>query len=159
MKPTKVTLTFDNGLAPIDLPILSGNLGPDVIDIRSLAKHGIFTYDPGFLSTASCHSEITYIDGEEGLLYYRGYPIEQLAEHCDFLEVSYLLIYGELPNAAQKQQFTEKIMQHTMLHDQLNNIFRGFRRDAHPMAVMVGIVGSMSAFYHEALDIRDPKNR
>ena len=159
MKPTKVTLTFDNGLAPIDLPILSGNLGPDVIDIRSLAKHGIFTYDPGFLSTASCHSEITYIDGEEGLLYYRGYPIEQLAEHCDFLEVSYLLMYGELPNAAQKQQFTENIMQHTMLHDQLNNIFRGFRRDAHPMAVMVGIVGSMSAFYHEALDIRDPKNR
>ncbi|MEY3747751.1 MAG: hypothetical protein RL194_1210 [Pseudomonadota bacterium] len=159
MKPTKVTLTFDNGLAPIDLPILSGNLGPDVIDIRSLAKHGIFTYDPGFLSTASCHSEITYIDGEEGLLYYRGYPIEQLAEHCDFLEVSYLLMYGELPNAAEKQQFTEKIMQHTMLHDQLNNIFRGFRRDAHPMAVMVGIVGSMSAFYHEALDIRDPKNR
>lgn len=159
MKPTKVTLTFDNGLPPIDLPILSGNLGPDVVDIRSLAKHGIFTYDPGFLSTASCHSEITYIDGEEGLLYYRGYPIEQLAEHCDFLEVSYLLMYGELPNAAEKQQFTEKIMQHTMLHDQLNNIFRGFRRDAHPMAVMVGIVGSMSAFYHEALDIRDPKNR
>lgn len=159
MKPTKVTLTFDNGLPPIDLPILSGNLGPDVVDIRSLGKHGIFTYDPGFLSTASCHSEITYIDGEEGLLYYRGYPIEQLAEHCDFLEVSYLLMYGELPNAAEKQQFTEKIMQHTMLHDQLNNIFRGFRRDAHPMAVMVGIVGSMSAFYHEALDIRDPKNR
>lgn len=159
MKPTKVTLTFDNGLPPIDLPILSGNLGSDVIDIRNLGKHGIFTYDPGFLSTASCHSEITYIDGEEGLLYYRGYPIEQLAEHCDFLEVSYLLMYGELPNAAQKQQFTENIMQHTMLHDQLNNIFRGFRRDAHPMAVMVGIVGSMSAFYHEALDIRDPKNR
>jgi citrate synthase len=159
MKPTKVTLTFDNGLPPIDLPMLSGNLGPDVIDIRNLGKHGVFTYDPGFLSTASCHSEITYIDGEEGLLYYRGYPIEQLAEHCDFLEVSYLLMYGELPNAEEKQQFTEKIMQHTMLHDQLNNIFRGFRRDAHPMAVMVGIVGSMSAFYHEALDIRDPKNR
>jgi len=108
MKPTKVTLTFDNGLPPIDLPILSGNLGSDVIDIRNLGKHGIFTYDPGFLSTASCHSEITYIDGEEGLLYYRGYPIEQLAEHCDFLEVSYLLMYGELPNAAEKQQFTEK---------------------------------------------------
>jgi citrate synthase len=159
MKPTKVTLTFDNGLPPIDLPMLSGNLGPDVIDIRNLGKHGVFTYDPGFLSTASCHSEITYIDGEEGLLYYRGYPIEQLAEHCDFLEVSYLLMYGELPNAEEKKQFTEKIMQHTMLHDQLNNIFRGFRRDAHPMAVMVGIVGSMSAFYHEALDIRDPKNR
>jgi citrate synthase len=159
MKPTKVTLTFDNDLPPIDLPMLSGNLGPDVIDIRNLGKHGVFTYDPGFLSTASCHSEITYIDGDEGLLYYRGYPIEELAEHCDFLEVAYLLMYGELPNVEEKIQFTAKIMQHTMLHDQLNNIFRGFRRDAHPMAVMVGIVGSMSAFYHEALDIRDPKNR
>lgn len=139
--------------------MLTGNLGPDVIDIRDLGKHGVFTYDPGFLSTASCHSEITYIDGEEGLLYYRGYPIEQLADHCDFLEVSYLLMYGELPNAEEKKQFTDKIMQHTMVHDQLTNIFRGFRRDAHPMAVMVGIVGSMSAFYHDSLDIHDAKNR
>lgn len=159
MKPTKVTLTFDNGSPPIELPMLTGNLGPDVIDIRDLGKHGVFTYDPGFLSTASCHSEITYIDGEEGLLYYRGYPIEQLADHCDFLEVSYLLMYGELPNAEEKKQFTDKIMQHTMVHDQLTNIFRGFRRDAHPMAVMVGIVGSMSAFYHDSLDIHDAKNR
>ncbi len=158
-KPTKATLTLDDGSAPIELPILSGNLGADVIDIRNLGKHGIFTYDPGFLSTASCSSDITFIDGEAGLLYYRGYPIEQLAQNCDFLEVSYLLMYGELPNAEEKMQFTTKIMQHTMLHDQLTNVFRGFRRDAHPMAVMVGVVGSMSAFYHDALDVRDQKSR
>ncbi|HZV98824.1 MAG TPA: citrate/2-methylcitrate synthase, partial [Methylophilaceae bacterium] len=155
MKPTKVTLTFDNGTTPIDLPVLSGKLGSDVIDIRNLGKHGYFTYDPGFLSTASCSSGITFINGDEGLLYYRGYPIEQLAQHCDFMEVSYLLINGELPNPEQKKQFTETIISHTMLHDQLTNIFRGFRRDAHPMAVMVGVVGSMSAFYHDSLDIRD----
>jgi len=158
-KPTKVTLTFDNGSPPIELPMLSGNLGPDVIDIRSLGKHGVFTYDPGFLSTASCNSEITYIDGEEGLLYYRGYPIEQLAQNCDFLEVSYLLMYGELPKAEQRKEFTDTIQQHTMLHDQLTNVFRGFRRDAHPMAVMVGVVGSMSAFYHDSIDVLDPKLR
>ncbi len=159
MKPSKVTLTFDDGSPSIELPMLSGSIGPDVIDIRNLGKHGIFTYDPGFLSTASCHSEITYIDGDEGLLYYRGYPIEQLAEHCDFLEVSYLLLHGELPDAAEKAQFDRTIMKHTMLHDQLSNIFRGFRRDAHPMAVMVGVVGSMSAFYHDSININDPKNR
>ena len=159
MKPTKVTLTFDNGTTPIDLPVLSGKLGSDVIDIRNLGKHGYFTYDPGFLSTASCSSGITFINGDEGLLYYRGYPIEQLAQHCDFMEVSYLLINGELPNPEQKKQFTETIISHTMLHDQLTNIFRGFRRDAHPMAVMVGVVGSMSAFYHDSLDIRDPQHR
>jgi len=158
-KPTKVTLTFDNGSPPIELPMLSGNLGPDVIDIRSLGKHGVFTYDPGFLSTASCNSEITYVDGEEGLLYYRGYPIEQLAQNCDFLEVSYLLMYGELPKAEQRKEFTDTIQQHTMLHDQLTNVFRGFRRDAHPMAVMVGVVGSMSAFYHDSIDVQDPKLR
>jgi|SRR5690554_1155673 citrate synthase len=159
MKPTKATLTFDDGTPPIELPVLEGKLGPNVIDIRNLGKHGIFTYDPGFLSTASCHSEITYIDGEQGLLYYRGYPIEQLADHCDFLEVAHLLMYGELPTADEKKQFTDRITKHTMVHDQLTNIFRGFRRDAHPMAVMVGIVGSMSAFYHESIDINDPKNR
>lgn len=159
MKPSKVTLTFEDGSPSIELPMLSGSIGPDVIDIRNLGKHGIFTYDPGFLSTASCHSEITYIDGDEGLLYYRGYPIEQLAEHCDFLEVSYLLLHGELPDAAEKAQFDRTIMKHTMLHDQLSNIFRGFRRDAHPMAVMVGVVGSMSAFYHDSININDPKNR
>ncbi|MCB5189110.1 citrate (Si)-synthase [Methylobacillus caricis] len=159
MKPSKVTLTFDDGSAPIELPVLQGNLGPSVIDIRSLGKHGIFTYDPGFLSTASCDSNITFIDGEQGLLFYRGYPIEQLAEHSDFMEVSYLLIYGELPNAEQKASFTNTITRHSMVNDQLTHIFRGFRRDAHPMAVMVGVVGSLSAFYHEAIDVSDPKNR
>ncbi|MBC7788175.1 MAG: citrate (Si)-synthase [Methylophilaceae bacterium] len=158
-KPTKVTLTFDNGAPPIDLPILSGTLGNDVIDIRALGKHGVYTYDPGFLSTASCNSNITYIDGEKGLLYYRGYPIEQLAEHCDFLEVSYLLTYGELPNAIEKKQFTNTISTHTMLHDQLTNVFRGFRRDAHPMAVMVGVVGSMSAFYFNDMDVLNLEHR
>lgn len=158
-KPTKVTLTFDNGAAPIELPILSGSIGNDVIDIGALGKHGIYTYDPGFLSTASCNSNITFIDGEKGLLYYRGYPIEQLAEHCDFLEVSYLLAYGELPNAEQKKHFTNTISSHTMLHDQLTNVFRGFRRDAHPMAVMVGVVGSMSAFYFNEMDVRNLHDR
>ncbi|HPH09171.1 MAG: citrate synthase [Methylotenera sp.] len=158
-KPTKVTLSFDNGAPSIELPILSGSLGNDVIDIRSLAKHGIFTYDPGFMSTAACNSSITFINGEEGLLYYRGYPIEQLAEHCDFMEVSHLLINGELPTSVQKEEFTRTINSHTMVHDQLTNIFRGFRRDAHPMAVMVGVVGSMSAFYHTLGDIHDAQSR
>jgi citrate synthase len=159
IKPTKATITFDSGIAPIELPILSGTLGNDVIDIRSLGKHGIFTYDPGFMSTAACNSSITFIDGEQGLLYYRGYPIEQLAEHCDFLEVSYLLMHGELPNADQKSEFTKIISTHTMLHDQLNNVFRGFRRDAHPMAVMIGVVGSMSAFYFDSMDVYNPQHR
>ncbi len=158
-KPTKATISFDNGADPIDLPVLSGNLGNDVIDIRSLGKHGVFTYDPGFMSTAACQSNITYIDGENGLLYHRGYPIEQLAEHSSFLEVSYLLMHGELPNATQKTEFTNRISGHTMLHDQLSNIFRGFRRDAHPMAVMIGIVGSMSAFYFDSMDVYNPQHR
>jgi citrate synthase len=158
-KPTKATITFDNGAPPIELPMLSGTLGNDVIDIRSLGKHGVFTYDPGFMSTAACQSNITYIDGEKGLLYHRGYPIEQLAEHCNFLEVSYLLMHGELPNATQKAEFTNLISGHTMLHDQLNNVFRGFRRDAHPMAVMVGVVGSMSAFYFNDMNVRNLEDR
>ncbi len=158
-KPTKVTLSFDNGADPVELPILSGNLGSDVIDIRNLGKHGIFTYDPGFLSTASCNSNITFIDGEKGLLYYRGYPIEQLAENCDFLEVAYLLSNGELPNADQKANFSASVRSHTMLHDQMDNVFRGFRRDAHPMAVMVSVVGAMAAFYPENADVSDPKLR
>ncbi len=158
-KPTKATITFDNNAKPIELPMLSGTLGNDVIDIRTLGKHGIFTYDPGFMSTAACNSNITFIDGEKGLLYHRGYPIEQLAEHCDFLEVSYLLMHGELPNTTQKDEFTKTIGGHTMLHDQLSNIFRGFRRDAHPMAVMIGIVGSMSAFYFDAMDVYNPQHR
>ena len=158
-KPTKATISFDNNAAPIELPMLSGTAGNDVIDIRALGKHGVYTYDPGFMATAACQSNITYIDGEKGLLLHRGYPIEQLAEHCDFLEVSYLLIHGELPNAAQKADFTGRITGHTMLHDQLSNIFRGFRRDAHPMAVMIGVVGSMSAFYFDAMDVYNPQHR
>jgi citrate synthase len=159
MQPTKATLTFDNGDKSIEFPVLSGNLGADVLDIGSLGKHGYFTYDPGFLSTASCSSGITYIDGDKGLLYYRGYPIEQLAEHCDFPEVAYLLINGELPNAEQKKQFTDTVHSHTMLHDQMSNVFRGFRRDAHPMAVMVSVVGAMAAFYPENSDVADPRQR
>lgn len=158
-KPTKATINFDNGAAPIELPILPASLGNDVIDIRNLSKHGVFTYDPGFMSTAACSSNITFIDGEKGLLYYRGYPIEELAEHCDYLEVAYLLMHGELPKTEQKKQFVDTISGSTMLHDQLNNIFRGFRRDAHPMAVMVGVVGSLSAFYFDSMDIRDAKHR
>ena len=158
-KPTKAIITFDNNAAPIELPVLSGTAGNDVIDIRALGKHGVYTYDPGFMSTAACQSAITYIDGDAGVLLHRGYPIEQLAEHCDFLEVSYLLMHGELPNAEQKAKFNGRITGHTMLHDQLSNIFRGFRRDAHPMAVMIGVVGSMSAFYFDAMDVYNPQHR
>ncbi|HEY3326040.1 MAG TPA: citrate synthase [Novimethylophilus sp.] len=158
-KPTLATLTFNNGTKPIELPVLSGNLGEDVIDIRTLGKHGYFTYDPGFLSTASCSSSITYIDGDKGLLYYRGYPIEQLAEHANFLEVAHLLLKGELPTMEQHRDFSETVHSHTMLHDQMSTVFRGFRRDAHPMAVMVSVVGAMAAFYPENDDISDPRQR
>ncbi len=140
--------------------MLSGTVGPDVVDIRTLlSKTGKFTYDPGFLSTASCRSSITYIDGDEGVLLYRGYPIEQLARHCDFLEVCYLLVRGELPNQREREEFVTTVTRHTMVHDQLNNFFRGFRRDAHPMAVMVGTVGALSAFYHDSLDLNNPAHR
>ena len=159
IKPTKATISFDNNAKPIELPMLSGTAGFDVIDIRSLGKHGVYTYDPGFMATAACNSAITYIDGDEGVLLHRGYPIEQLAEHCDFLEVSYLLMHGELPNAVQKAKFNGRITSHTMLHDQLSNIFRGFRRDAHPMAVMIGVVGSMSAFYFDSMDVYNSEHR
>ncbi len=143
-----------------ELPILSGTIGPDVVDIQSLyQKTGMFTYDPGFTSTASCSSSITYIDGEKGILLYRGYPIEQLAEHCTFLEVCYLLLNGELPGTDEMQQFENTITRHTMVHDQLTNFFKGFRRDAHPMAIMVAVVGALSAFYHDALDIKSKKDR
>ena len=154
------TISFSDGTAPVEFPVLGGTIGPEVVDIRTmLGKAGKFTYDPGFLSTASCRSAITYIDGDEGVLLYRGYPIEQLAEHCDFLEVCYLLIYGELPNQEEKALFVNIVTRHTMVHDQLNNFFRGFRRDAHPMAVMVGTVGALSAFYHDSLDLNDPAHR
>jgi citrate synthase len=152
------TLTLDDG-RNTELPILSGTLGPDVVDIRNISKLGVFTYDPAFTATASCTSSITFIDGDAGLLYYRGYPIEQLAEQSDFLEVCYLLKYGELPNAQQKTAFNQKVTMHTMVHDQLTRFYNGFRRDAHPMAVMVGVVGALSAFYHDSLDINDPQHR
>ena len=152
-------ISFSDSDQVIELPVLEGTLGTDVIDTRSLGAHGYFTYDPGFLSTASCTSSITYIDGDAGLLYYRGYPIEQLAQHSDFLEVSYLLLHGELPTAQQKADFNNMVRHHTMLHDQMAYFFRGFRRDAHPMAVMVGVVGAMSAFYRDSADPFDPAQR
>ena len=143
-----------------DLPVRRGTLGPDVIDITSLYQDtDCFTYDPGFTSTASCESKITYIDGDKGILLYRGYPIDQLAEHCTFLETAYLLLYGELPTAEQYEAFKNRITRHTMVHEQMNRFFTGFRRDAHPMAIMVGVVGALSAFYHDSIDIRDPEQR
>jgi citrate synthase len=157
-KKRVATLTLDDGRS-IELPILSGTLGSDVIDIHGLAKLDIFTYDPAFFSTASCISRITFIDGDAGLLYYRGYPIEQLAEKSDFLEVCYLLLDGQLPDAAQKAEFVRKVTSHTMVHDQLARFYNGFRRDAHPMAVMVGVVGALSSFYHDSLDINNPEHR
>lgn len=159
MAERKAYLDLGNGQPPIELPIYSGSIGPDVVDIRSLGKHGVFTYDPGFMSTASCNSSITYIDGDAGILLYRGYPIEQLAEHADFMEVCYLLLNGELPNASQRESFDRTVRKASMVHDQINYFFRGFRRDAHPMAVMVGVVGALSAFYHDALVITDPRHR
>src|SRR5574340_866431 len=155
----KAILSFSDGTPPIELPVLSGTLGPDVVDIRALGKHGCFTYDPGFMSTGSCSSRITFIDGDKGILLYRGYPIEQLAEHADFIEVCHLLYYGELPTAAQKQEFDSIIRHHTMVHDQINNFYRGFRRDAHPMAVMVGVVGALSAFYQDSGNVADARHR
>jgi len=141
-------------------PLIGGTDGPKVIDIRKLyAETGYFTYDPGFVSTASCESKITFIDGDEGILMHRGYMIEDLAENCDFLEVCYLLLYGELPSPDQKTKFVSGITYHTMLHEQLHNFYRGFRRDAHPMAIMCGVVGALSAFYHDSTDIADPHQR
>lgn len=151
-------LTF--GDKSVDLPVLEGSVGPDVIDISKLyAATGMFTYDPGFTSTASCQSDITYIDGDEGTLLYRGYPIEQLAEHGDFLETCYLLLYGQLPTQSQREDFVNRVTYHTMIHEQMSRFFSGFRRDAHPMAIMVAVVGALSAFYHDSTDISDPHQR
>src|SRR5471030_1563748 len=158
MADKKATLTLQ-GHDPIELDVLSGTLGQDEIDIRTLGSKGLFTYDPGFTSTASCESKITYIDGEEGVLLYRGYPIEQIAEHGDFLETCYLLLYGELPTPSQKTDFDNRVTHHTMVHEQMSRFFQGFRRDAHPMAVMTGCVGALSAFYHDSTDISDPHQR
>jgi citrate synthase len=155
----KAKLSYGDGKSA-EFPTLSGTVGPEVVDIRSLhAKTGMFTYDPGFLSTASCASKITYIDGDAGVLLYRGYPIEQLAARCDFLEVCYLLLAGELPNREQKRKFDYTVTRHTMVHEQLARFYTGFRRDSHPMAVMVGTVGALSAFYHDSLDISDAAHR
>jgi citrate synthase len=155
----KKTATLQvEGHEPIELPVHSGTLGPDVVEVSNVLKNGFFTYDPGFVSTASCESKITFINGEKGVLLHRGYPIEQLADH-DYLETCYLLLNGELPNAEQKELFIETVTQHTMVHDQVSTFFRGFRRDAHPMAIMCGVVGALSAFYHDSLDIRNEDHR
>ncbi|MDO8436814.1 MAG: citrate synthase [Nitrosomonadaceae bacterium] len=154
------TLDLGDGSPPLEFPVMSGSMGPEVVDIRSLhARSGVFTYDPGYFSTASCSSKITFIDGDAGILLYRGYPIEQLARQCDFMEVCYLLMNGELPTSDQKVSFDNTIKEHTMVHEQLARFYTGFRRDAHPMAVMVGVVGALSAFYHDAMDISDAAQR
>ncbi len=154
------TGTIRIGEKTVDMPVRSGTIGPDVVDIGKLyGATGAFTYDPGFLSTAACESKITYIDGDEGVLLHRGYAIEELASQGDFLETCYLLLYGELPTAAQKSDFDYRVTRHTMVHDQMSRFFQGFRRDAHPMAVMVGAVGALAAFYHDSTDITDPTQR
>ncbi|MCC6530706.1 MAG: citrate (Si)-synthase [Pseudomonadales bacterium] len=158
MTDKKATLTIP-GMAPIELPIYSGTLGADVVDVRDLTNRGFFTYDPGFVSTASCESKITYIDGEQGVLLHRGYPIEQLAEQSDYLETCYLLLKGELPNPQEKEAFVSTIKNHTMVHEQIRSFYNGFRRDAHPMAIMCGVVGALSAFYHDSTDINNPLHR
>jgi citrate synthase len=159
MADKKAQLTVDGLDSPIEFPVYQGTLGPDVIDVRSLVAQGKFTYDPGFVSTASCESKITYIDGGKGILLHRGYPIEELAEHSDFLETSFLLLHGELPTAEEKEEFVKTIGNHTMVNEQLVSFFQGFRRDAHPMALMCGVVGALSAFYHDSLDINDSDHR
>ncbi|MFC6687160.1 citrate synthase [Jhaorihella thermophila] len=160
MKDTTKTATLTLNGQSYELPVLSGTAGPDVIDIRKLyTQAGVFTYDPGFTSTASCDSTITYIDGEKGELLHRGYPIDQLAEKSHYLEVCYLLLYGDLPTAAELEDFESRVTKHTMVHEQMQYFYRGFRRDAHPMAIMVGVVGAMSAFYHDSTDINDPWQR
>jgi len=147
------------GAAPIDLPVYSGTMGPDVVDVRGLTAEGVFTFDPGFMATSSCESKITYIDGDKGILLHRGYPIDQLAEKADFLETCFLLLKGELPTDEEKIKFDSTIKNHTMVHEQLKTFFNGFRRDAHPMAIMCGVVGALSAFYHDSLDINNPNHR
>ena len=160
MADNYISLSTGEHETPCDLPLLTGTMGPSVIDIRSLyAKTGHFTYDPGFTSTASCTSKITFIDGDAGVLLYRGYPIEQLAEKCDFLEVCYLLLNGDLPNGSEMKGFVTTVSQHVMVHEQLTKFYSGFRRDAHPMAVLVGVVGALSAFYHDVMDITCREDR
>ena len=157
MTSKKTKIIVDN--KEIDLPLIIGTMGPPAIDIRTLSNEGLYTFDPGYLSTASCSSSITYVDGENGELLYRGYPIEPLSKKCDFLDVSYLLYNGELPSTAEKQIYQKTVNGHTLIHDQLNSVFRGFRRDAHPMAVMIGVVASMSAFYFDKMDVNNLEHR
>lgn len=159
MAEKKAILHLPGVETPIELPMYQGTLGQDVIDINPLEPYGVFTFDPGFMATAACESKITFIDGSKGILLHRGYPIEQLAEHSDYLEVCYLLLNGELPDQEQKQNFIKSTKHHTMVHEQIRNFFNGFRRDAHPMAILVGVIGALSAFYHDSLDINDPASR
>ncbi|APE31709.1 citrate (Si)-synthase [Halomonas aestuarii] len=159
MADRKATLTVDGLDNPIDLPVYSGSLGPDVIDVRGLGAQGLFTYDPGFMATSSCKSAITYIDGGKGVLLHRGYPIDQLAKHSDFVETCYLLLFGELPDDAQYQDFKWRVTNHTMVHDQIINFFKGFRRDAHPMSILCGVVGGLAAFYHDHMDTSKQEDR
>ncbi|SDO88831.1 citrate synthase [Halomonas shengliensis] len=159
MADRKATLTVDGLEKTIELPVYSGALGPDVVDVRGLGAEGLFTYDPGFMATSSCQSAITYIDGGKGVLLHRGYPIDQLAKQSDFVEMCYLLLFGELPNDAQYADFESRVRNHTMVHDQINNFFKGFRRDAHPMSIMCGVVGGLAAFYHDHMDINVEEDR
>ncbi|UYG06493.1 citrate synthase [Halomonas sp. M4R1S46] len=159
MADRKATLTVEGLDQPIELPIYSGTVGPDVIDVRGLGAQGLFTYDPGFMATSSCQSAITYIDGGKGVLLHRGYPIEQLAKNSNFVEMSYLLLFGELPDKAQYQDFEGRVRGHTMVHEQLANFYKGFRRDAHPMSILCGVVGGLAAFYHDHLDITKQEDR
>jgi len=159
MTDKKAHLTVDGLDETFELPVYSGTTGPDVIDVSSLTAKGLFTYDPGFMATAACESEITYIDGGKGVLLHGGYPIDQLAEHSDYLETCYLLLNGELPNAQQKQEFVDVISKHTMVHESLASFFRGFHHDAHPMSIMVGVVGALASFYHDSLDITNEEHR
>jgi citrate synthase len=159
MTGKKAQLVVDGIKKPIDLPVLQGSIGPDVVDVRNLTSSDLFTFDPGFMSTASCESKITYIDGDNGVLLYRGYPIEQLAEKSDYLECCYLLLNGELPDKKQKADFVKAIRYHTMVHEQIHHFFNGFPRHAHPMSIMVGVVGALSAFYHDSLKIDDMEHR
>ena len=155
-KTATLSIPGSEGSQEIQLPIHEGSLGPNVVDVGKLTGHGAFTFDPGFTSTASCESKITFIDGDRGVLLHRGYPIEQLAEHSDYLETCYLLLHGELPDAGQKKAFVDMVTNHTMVHEQIRTFYNGFRRDAHPMAIMCGVVGALSAFYHDSTDISTP---
>lgn len=159
MADRKATLTVDGLEKTIELPVYSGTLGPDVVDVRGLGAEGLFTYDPGFMATSSCQSAITYIDGAKGVLLHRGYPIDQLAKESNFVEVCYALLFGELPTAEQYADFESRVRNHTMVHDQINNFFKGFRRDAHPMSILCGVVGGLAAFYHDHLDITVEEDR